>query len=104
LPIRNFVATETTDYAGSNRLLRVVGEVGAALGTTASLVEVPQGADPQRLLLDLQLQGGGQAADPQWIKVNVFERPMDMRREVLRIDIRSASGLVISLDVVEVVP
>jgi hypothetical protein len=102
---RNFAATETTDFADSERLLRVIGEVEAASGAQARLVEaVPQGTDPRRLLLDLRFQeSGALPAEKRWTAVKVFEKWMNERRQFLNVDIRWGNDIVESLDVTEVI-
>ncbi len=93
---RNFLATETTDYAGGERLLRVIGEVEVLPGVQVLLaIADRQGGDPSRVLLDLQqLEAGAEPAERRWTKVKVFEQPLENRRQFLNVDIRWNNDIV----------
>lgn len=86
-------------------MVRVVGEVEVVADVRARLADAaPQGADPTRLVLDLQLsEAGAVSAERRWTRVRVFEKPLDKRRQFLSVDIRWDNNIVTSFDVVEVI-
>ena len=74
--IRNLEATESTDLAGNHRKLTVTAEieVGSTAETPKLAETVPQGINPQILLLDLTIEGGGIGADVMTWKSARFEK------------------------------